>query len=297
MRYISILLFAVAVFLNGCGSTDQSNSDPSKQKRYELRGKVVEVDKIKKSAKIDHETIPGFMEKMTMDFPIHENWVWEDLQPGVEIRAELVVDSSAKDPYWLEKVSIVANSIPGQQPVVENTPEQVGKDVPPLTLTDQNGKKIKLTDYKGKALAVTFIYRECPLPEFCIKMSSHFADIANRIAEDPVAKDKVRLLSISFDPERDTPEKLKSYGLGYLGKDAKDDLTVWNLAVGTDAEVKAVADFFGLKYEVDPNNKTQINHSLVTAVISPEGKVTKVFAGGRWIPDDVMAELKAQAAK
>lgn len=259
-----------------------------------MRGKVISVDKLQKKAKIEHEDIPGFMEKMTMDFPIHENWVWEDLQPGVEVRADLVVDSSAKDPYWLEKISIVANSIPNQ-PVVESTPEQVGKDVPPLTLTDQNGKKFKFTDYKGKALAITFIYRECPLPEFCIKMSKQFADMANALAQDEAAKDKVRLLSISFDPERDTPEKLKQYGLGYLGKDAKDDLTIWNLAVGTDKEVQAVAEFFGLKYEKDANDKTQINHSLVTAVISPEGKVTKVFVGGRWTPDDVLAELKAQA--
>ena len=100
------------------------------------------------------------------------------------------------------------------------------------------------------------------------------------------------LLSISFDPERDTPEKLKQYGLGYLGKDPKDDLTVWNLAVGTDKEVRAVADFFGLKYETDAADKTQINHSLVTAVIAPDGEVTRVFSGGRWTPDDVLAELK-----
>ena len=294
MRYLFILLFAAAILVNGCGGSGQTNSDPSKQKRYEMRGKVVSVDKLKKTAKIEHEDIPGYMEKMTMDFPIHENWVWDDLQPGVEIRADLVVDSAAKDPYWLEKISIVANTIPNK-PVEIKTPEQIGKDVPPLTLTNQDGKKFKFTDYKGKALAITFIYRECPLPEFCIKMSKQFADMANVLAQDPAAKDKVRLLSISFDPERDTPEKLKQYGLGYLGKDAKDDLTIWNLAVGTDAEVRAVAEFFGLKYEKDANDKTQINHSLVTAVISPEGKVTKLFSGGLWTPDDVMAELKAQA--
>jgi hypothetical protein len=48
------------------------------------------------------------MGKMTMDFPIHEDWVWDELHPGSEIRAELVVDSTAKDPYWLEKIGIVA---------------------------------------------------------------------------------------------------------------------------------------------------------------------------------------------
>ena len=80
-----------------------------------------------------------------------------------------------------------------------------------------------------------------------------------------------------------------------MGKDAKDDLTIWNLAVGTDKEVKDLADFFGLQYETDAANKTQINHSLVTAVIAPDGKVTKVFSGGRWTPDDVLAELRTAA--
>ena len=293
MRYICLLISCV-VLLSGCGTTASTESNPANQKRYDLRGTVVSVDKLKKTAKIDHEDIPGFMEKMTMEFPVHENWVWEDLVPGVQIRAELVVDSSAKDPYWLEKISIVANSAPNQPPVEEKQPEQVGKTVPDLSLTNQDGKKFTFKDYRGKALAVTFIYRECPLPEFCIKMSKQFADMANQIASDPEAKDKIRLLSISFDPEGDTPEKLKQYGLGYLGKDAKDELTIWNLAVGTDKEVRAVADFFGLKYETDAADKTQINHSLVTAVIAPDGKVTRLFSGGRWTPDDVLAELKRQ---
>lgn len=287
-----LFILALAILVAGCQKPAQSESNSANQKRYDLRGTVVSVDKIQKRAKIDHEDIPGFMERMTMEFPIHENWVWDDLVPGVQVRAELVVDSSAKDPYWLEKISIVANSAPNQPPVEEKQPEQVGKMVPDLSLTNQEGKKFSFKDYRGKALAITFIYRECPLPEFCIKMSSQFAKMANQIAADPEAKEKVRLLSISFDPERDTPEKLKQYGLGYLGKDAKDDLTVWNLAVGSDKEVRAVADFFGLKYETDAADKTQINHSLVTAVIGPDGKVTRVFTGGRWTPDDVLAELK-----
>jgi protein SCO1 len=107
-------------------------------------------------------------------------------------------------------------------------------------------------------------------------------------------KDKVRLLTISFDPEHDTPEKLKQYGLGYLGKDSKaSDFTTWQLAVGSDKEVKQIADFFGLRYETDQNDKTQINHSLRTAVISPEGKVTKIFPGNDWTPNDLLRELKA----
>lgn len=292
MRNIFIVLLT-AFLAVACQKASQAPTSDN-AKRYPLKGKVVSVDKAKKKAKIDHEKIPGFMDAMTMDFPIHEDWVWENLSPGAEVHAELVVDLSADEPYWLEKVGIVALPQPGQPEVpVNDRFAQIGKDVPDFKLTNQDGKKFSIKDYRGKALAITFIYRECPLPEFCIKMSKHFSDMANQIAADPAGKEKVRLLSISFDPERDTPEKLKQYGLGYLGKDAKDDFTVWQLAVGPDKDVKAIADFFGLRYETDATDKTQINHSLITAVISPEGKVTRIFSGGNWTPDQVLSELQS----
>jgi protein SCO1 len=295
MRYLLIPLLAL-ITLTAC-QKQAKNEGTSELKRYPLKGKVVSVDKANKIAKIDHEKIPGFMDAMTMDFPIHENWVWEELSPGAEVHAELVVDMGADKPYWLEKIGIVALPRPGQSPVPVNEKfAQIGKEVPDFTLTNQDGKTFSMKDYRGKALAITFIYRECPLPEFCIKMSRHFSDVANQIAADSEAKKKVRLLSISFDPDRDTPEKLKQYGLGYLGKGAKDDFTVWQLAVGPNKDVRAIADFFGLRYETDAMDKTQINHSLVTAVISPEGKVARIFTGGNWTPDQILSELNAQIA-
>jgi cytochrome oxidase Cu insertion factor (SCO1/SenC/PrrC family) len=122
-------------------------------------------------------------------------------------------------------------------------------------------------------------------------MSTNFSDAAKQIMESEY-KDRMRLLSISFDPARDTPEKLKQYGQGYFGKDAKADFNVWQLAVGKDAEVKPIADFFGLRYEVDQTDKTQFNHSLRTAIIAPDGKVTKVFSGSDWTANDLLREMK-----
>ncbi|MGD9589332.1 MAG: SCO family protein [Pyrinomonadaceae bacterium] len=294
MRYIRtfIPLILAAAFLSSACSQPAANKPAGQAKRYPIKGTVVSIDKAKKKVELDHEEIPGFMPRMTMKFPIHEDWVWDNLAPGAQVHAELVVDETADEPYWLEKVGIVALPQPGQSPVPVNEKfAQVGQEVPDFKLTDQDGKRFSVKDYRGKALAVTFIYRECPLPEFCIKMSKHFSDMANRIAADPEKKQKIRLLSISFDPERDTPEKLKQYGLGYLGKDAKDDFTVWRLAVGPDKDIREIADFFGLRYEVDATDKTQFNHSLVTVVVSPDGEVRKIFTGSDWTPDEVLAEL------
>jgi protein SCO1/2 len=290
----AFLLFLLSVlFVSACQKSQQQQPNaPAEAKRFNLKGKVVSVDKAKKKAEIAHDDIPGFMEAMTMPFPIRADWVWEDLTPGAEIRAELVVDD-AKGDYWLENVGIIAAPNPNQPtPPVDERFAQIGREIPDFTLTNQDGKRFSMKDYRGKALAVTFIYAQCPLPEYCIKMSTNFSDAANQLRDSDL-KDKVRLLSISFDPARDTPEKLRQYGQGYLGKDAPPDFTVWQLAVGSDKEVRAVADFFGLRYEVDPNDKAQFSHSLRTAVIAPDGKVTKIFPGNDWTPNDLLREMKA----
>jgi len=291
MRY-SIFFLLAAIFLTACKDPANNNSVSRSAKRYPLKGRVVSVDKAAKKAKIDHEPVEGYMPAMTMDFPIRSDWVWNELTPGAEIRAELVVDNTADEPYWLENIGIVAILKPGQEPPpADEKFAQIGKDAPDFTLTNQDGKKISLKDFRGKALAITFIYARCPLADYCIRMSTNFSDLALQINNDAELRDKIRLLSISFDPENDTPAKLKSYGLGYMGKGATD-LGVWQLAVGDDKEVRAIADFYGLRYEVDQNDKTQINHSLRTIVISPDGKVTKIFAGNEWTPVMLRRELE-----
>lgn len=289
---ILFLVIIVSLAAFACKKPQTQNSTSTETaKRYRLEGKVVSVDKAKKKAKIDHKAIADFMPAMTMEFPVKADWVWDDLTPGADVFADLVV--AENQDYWLENIAISAAPNPNQPavpPVNENF-AQLGKEVPDFTLTNQDGKRISTRDFRGKALAITFIYAQCPLPDYCIKMSTNFSDLNNQIINTDL-KDKIRLLTISFDPQRDTPEKLKQYGAGYMGKNAKPDFTVWQLAVGADKEVRSIADFFGLRYEVDQTDKTQFNHSLRTAVIAPDGKVTKIFSGNEWTKDELLAELQ-----
>jgi protein SCO1/2 len=289
MRSLFILILLSLVFASCKSTTNESNN--SEAKRYPLKGKVVSVDKVKKTATIEHEDIPGYMSAMTMAFPIHEDWVWRELTPGSEIQAELVVDNKAKDPFWLEKVGIVSAPNPNQPTPTPD--DRIGKQVPDFTLTNQDGKRISVKDFRGKAWALTFIYARCPLPDYCIRMSTHFSDLANQLKQDAELKDKVRLLSISFDPENDTPAKLRQYGAGYLGNQNPPDFSIWQLAVGSDAEVRPIANFFGLDYRMDENNKAVINHNLRTAVISPDGTIAKIFNGNEWTTTELLNELKA----
>jgi len=294
MRFVFAFVLLVLI-LTSCGKPAAKDVSAT-AKHFALKGKVMSVDRVAKTATVEHGDIPGYMDAMTMPFPVRQDEVWDVLTPGSEIHADLVVDN-ANAQYWLENISVSAppNANQAAPPVNENF-AQIGQKAPDFSLINQDGKQITLADFHGKALAITFIYRECPLPDYCIKMSKNFSDLGNQLSADKDAKDKIRLLSISFDPERDTPEKLKEYGTGYLGSAQKPDFTIWQLAVGSDKEVRAIADFFGLQYEVDQNNKAMINHSLVTAVVSPEGKVTKIFKGNDWTTGDLLRELRTALA-
>ncbi len=291
MRYLFLILFSVLLFTSCQKTQPQIQPASPTAKRFTLRGKVVTADRAKKTATIAHDDVEDYMPAMTMEFPVRADWVWDDLTKDADIRADLVVDD-ANGTFWLENVAITAAPNPNQPalPAREDV-AQIGNQVPNFTLTNQDGKNISMKDFRGKALAITFIYSRCPLPNYCILMSKNFSDLANQL-KDAELKDKIRLLSISFDPQTDTPAKLKEYGQGYLGKGAAPDFTVWQLATGTDKQIKNISDFFGLRYETDQNDKTQFNHSLRTIVVTPDGKVQKVFAGNEWTPNDLLRELE-----
>lgn len=297
-----IIFLSFALLVTACQKAADTNAPASPNapasttaKRYPIKGKVISVDRAGKKVKLEHDDIPGFMDAMTMDFPVHEDWVWDDMVAGAEIRGELVVDNTANDPFWIEKIGISAANPGLPIPPINENFAQVGRPVPDFTLINQNGNRIFIKDFRGKALAITFIYAKCPLPDYCIRMSTNFSDLARQISADPELTNKIGLLSISFDPANDTPDKLRSYGIGYMGNDTKFKFDVWQLAVGKDGEVRKIADFFGLRYEVDPTDKATINHSLRTAVIDPNGKVTKIFPGNDWTPADLLRALISAA--
>ncbi|MGI8494250.1 MAG: SCO family protein [Pyrinomonadaceae bacterium] len=277
---------------SACQKPERSVS-PENSKRYRLHGKVISVNKAEKTAAIAHDDIKGYMPAMTMDFPVKNDDVLNTLSKDAEVDADLVVDN-ANGKFWLENFSVIAAPDPNNPaPAANENVVQTGKEVPDFKLTNQDGKSVSFKDFKGKALAITFIYTRCPLPDYCIKMSKNFSDLANQLAVQPETKDKIRLLSISFDPTNDTPDTLKKYGLGYLGKDSKAaDFSIWQLATAPVKEIKQMADFFGLQYQTDENNKTSINHSLRTVVIAPDGTVQKVFTGSDWTNEELLSELQ-----
>jgi protein SCO1/2 len=287
LHALSVLIL---VSLTSCQPRQRVRSPTEKQ--YDLKGKVVAVDKAQRLLTIAHEDIKDYMPGMTMSFTVKDDWVLEIAAPGNQITATLVVDGAQS---WLEDVVITEASTSGSNSApVEGAGPKAGDEVPDYRLINQDGKTISLHDYKGKALLLTFIYTRCQDPTQCTLMSSNFAAIDQELQKQPELYQKTHLLSISFDPTYDTPKVLRSYGAAYTGKYSEETFAHWEFASGSTDEVKGIAQYFGLHYYQDtPSGQEQVIHSLRTAVIGPDGKVVKVYRGNEWKPDEVLKEIQA----
>jgi len=155
-----------------------------------------------------------------------------------------------------------------------------GDTVPDCTLTDQNGKEVRLSQFKGQALALTFIFTRCPLADYCPRMTAHFAAVQRDMKEEA----NWHLLSLSFDPEHDTPEKLCAYAKAHGA-----DLSWWTFAVTKHDELTRMSNWFGLQVRMKDG---LVDHNLRTVVIDAEGRVQHVFAGNAWTPQELAWELK-----
>ena len=179
----------------------------SKTKQYSLRGQVLAMNEAANELTVKHEDIPGFMPAMTMPYKVRNSAAVQEVQAGDLIAADLITANQGKD-YWLEDIRILDES--GRKtakPAVTRHVLQVGESVPDLLLINQDGKHFSLSDFKGKAVLVTFIYTRCPMPTFCPRLSSQFSKIHEALAKTPGDYEKTHLLTISFDPEYDTPPR------------------------------------------------------------------------------------------
>jgi protein SCO1/2 len=284
------VLFLVMLLVGtvGCGPRRSAN-----EKRYPLKGKVVAVDKTERTATIQHEDIPGYMPGMTMPFKIKNDADLQLMKPGDEVTATLVVDDLAA---WLEITSIAEGGSPLTPTAAVPGEPKPGDEIPDFQLINQDAKRIHLSEYKGKALALTFVYTRCPQPDQCTLMSNNFAAIEKQLQADRAAYDKTHLLTISFDPDYDTPKVMRSYGASHTERYTDETFQHWEFATGSADEVKGIAQFFGLRYYVDKESgEEQVIHSLRTAVISPEGKLVKLYRGNEWKPEQIVGDLKSLA--
>ncbi len=263
-------------------------------KVYHLRGKVISTDASHGIVVLDHEAIPGFMDAMTMPYQLKDASIVSELHPGDVITADVLVSKSAEQTVLLDHIVVVAQGKPDYKPAVIYHVPAPGDEVPDFALRNEDGRMIHLRQFRGKQLLITFIYTRCPLPNFCPLVTHNFAVIEKQLAANPGLYAKTHLLCVSFDPEHDTPERLRAYGAEYIGSDAKNAFAHWDFAVPQKTVLTEMAKYFDVG--ITAGEDDTITHTLSTTLIGADGKVVHFYPGNEWTPEQVMADVKQVAA-
>jgi len=284
------LLFALALVLSlsaaACRGTNQSQV-----RRYHLKGTVIQVDKSQQHVVINHEEIPGFMAAMAMPYPVVDARSLDELSPGDQITADVVVGPSE---IHLENIVVVKKSDGKTSPPgAQLQPSAPAALVPDFALVNQDGKRIRLAQYRGKSVLLTFIYTRCPLPDYCPLMTHNFAEIEKALVKSPELYAKTHLLSISFDSQYDTPQVVRNYARAFVSDRGPRTFEHWEFATIPAGEKSTVTKFFDV---FTSEEQGQITHSMSTAILSPNGLIYKSYNRNDWKPADVLADLTSSAA-
>jgi protein SCO1 len=297
MRKLFASTLLAFLVLTGCHSgtkAGQQDSSTSSFKVYPLRGKVISTDPATGEVTIAHEAISGFMDAMTMPYKLKDPNILTDLHSGDVLTADLFVSQGADADVFIDHIVVIAQGRPDYKPTVLYHVPEPGDAVPDFKMRNQDGREIHLGQFRGKTLLITFIYTRCPLPNFCPLITHNFAVINSQLAADPALYAKTHLLCISFDPEHDTPARLRAYGATYIGSDAKSAFAHWDFAAPSKPELIEMAKYFDLGFSPGPDET--ITHTIATTLIGPHGKVVQYYPGNEWTPQQVLADVRHAAA-
>jgi protein SCO1/2 len=262
----------------------------SRGHQYELRGQVLAVDPVRGELTIKHEDIKGFMPGMTMPFKVSQPSVMTGIVAGDLVRATLLVEDTRGYLTAVTRTGTAPLTEAPPRPYVE--PLTPGTEVPDIDFVDDTGASRHLADWRGRALAVTFIYTRCPLPDFCPHMDRQFAGTQELVSADDDLRGRVQLLSVSFDPSYDTPPVLATHA-----KKVGADPGTWMFLTGDAADIESFAARFGVSVMREGSDPGNVVHNLRTAVIDSNGRLVKILNGMQWAPSELVTELRSALAK
>jgi protein SCO1 len=256
---------------------------------YEVKGIVLKVDKLHRTLLVSCQSIPGYMDAMVMPFSVHKSKELEGIAPGAAIAFTLIADERAayaedihvhefetleQDPLGARRLKLLDTIVaPSAQTPLIN----VGQHVPDFALVDQNSQPVTLAQFSGKVVTITFMYTHCPLPNFCFRLSNNFGRLQKRFASR-IGRDLV-LLSVTFDPQHDTPEVLAKYGDIW-----KADPKGWRLLTGPQSDIEKLCHEFGMNFWPDEGIMA---HSLHTVVLDRRGNLVANLEGNEFTADQL----------
>jgi protein SCO1/2 len=210
---------------------------------------------------VSHRPIEHYMPAMMMPFRAADPAELNELYPGARIVFRLEVDKRQSVARDVRKSGAPDGEIP---PPPEMLP--IGTALPDFRLTDQDGRAVTTADLRGKVVAIDFIYTRCPLPDVCPRLAATFAALQRRFAHEP----GLLLLSVTVDPDYDTPSVLAEYARRWSAGPG------WRFLTG---DVSAVAAKLGEVYWADEGS---IGHNSVTTIVGRDGRIAARVDGSQW---------------
>lgn len=272
-----------------------SASASTNQQAFQVKGVVKELKPDGKTIVIKHEEVPNYMPAMTMPFEVKNTDELRGLQPGNAITFRMIVTDTDG---WIDHIMKLNAPQPAEQPsrpalrlARDVDPLKVGDLLPEYHFTNELGQTVSTRQFKGQALVFTFFFTRCPFPTFCPLMSINFAETQNKLLALPHGPTNWHMLSISFEPEFDSPVILKAYAERYNYNPAH-----WSFVTGELIDVTAIGEQVGESFGHDETGA--VRHNLRTVVVDTQGRVQKIIPENKWTSDELVAEIvKAAAVK
>jgi protein SCO1/2 len=310
-----VFVVASCTFLAGCGKKETTRAQSTNQtptasdtivtspyaqatntiRAFSARGLIRSIAPDFKTMIVRHEDIPGFMPKMTMEFDVRDTNEVRGLAAGDTI---IFMVKANEEDSWIEGIKragtndvlTLSPSDPSAAALLHVADLKTGDAMPDAELLAEDGRNIKLSEFKGRAVAFTFIFTRCPLPEFCPRMNQHFNRARNLLLQQTNGPTNWQFLSISFDPEFDKPGVLNRYAYSYRGQNADR----WLFAAAPTNVMAAMARQLDFRFAAEGGS---FLHNLRTVVLDPQGRIYKQFDGNKWKADELAQAMAAAATR
>ncbi len=287
---ISALLtgWLISPYVNSAAESLASSSPGEANLRsFAARGVVKELKADGRTILLSHEAITNYMDAMTMPFRIKEPKELTGLRPGDQVSFRLSVTASES---WIDQVVKITAATPPSPPLEETVGERM-LPIPthhPLLdykFTNELGQRVSLCDFRGQALAITFFFTRCPIPDYCPRLSRNFQEASTRLSLIAAGPTNWHFLSVSFDTQFDSPRVLKAYGEMY-----HYDPAHWSFLTGSAESVGELARLSDVKFEPEAGS---FNHNFRTLVINAAGHLQMVFPIGGDLSSAIVDEILA----
>jgi protein SCO1/2 len=252
--------------------------------KHSVEGILLEVDVARHSIVVSCDAIPGYMEPMVMPFSARNTEILKTLTPGMSLRFEMI---EGEGQALAEDLQVIQNSNHESEPTeagrltflhraLDPTAVakivRVGQTVPDFELIDQAQQKTRLSQFKGKVVALTFTYSRCPNPSYCFRLSNNLSLLERRFSAK--AKQQLMLITVVIDPDQDRGKALEKYADTW-----KADPAAWRFLTGSLADVREVAERFGMNFWSDEGFLT---HTFHTVIIDRNGRLAANLEGNQF---------------